>query len=144
MPELPEVETVRLGLSALLPGREVAEVEHDWGKSFPNARTDVDTFLIGAKVTAVRRRAKVLLIELGTKYSLVIHLKMTGQLVFVGHQSPSSSRKRGSSQEKNSSDNWIPNQAGNDDSGSAEVRFGAGHPNDSLIGELPDKSTRVM
>ena len=37
-----------------------------------------------ARVTAVRRRAKVLLIELDTRYTLVIHLKMTGQLVFVG------------------------------------------------------------
>ena len=37
MPELPEVETVRLGLQALLPGRVFAGVEHDNEKSFPNA-----------------------------------------------------------------------------------------------------------
>lgn len=108
MPELPEVETVRRGLADLLPGRVVKTVEFDWPKGFPNAESDVAQFLIGAKVTEVRRRAKVLIIELDTNYSLVIHLKMTGQLVFVGEQ-----------------------------------RFGAGHPNDSLIGNLPDKSTRV-
>ena len=56
----------------------------------------------------VRRRAKVLLIDLSTNYTLVIHLKMTGQLVFVGKD-----------------------------------RFAGGHPNDSLVGGLPDKSTRV-
>jgi formamidopyrimidine-DNA glycosylase len=141
MPELPEVETVRIGLSRLLPGRQIAAVEHNWAKSFPNAAADVQKFVIGAKVVALERRAKVLIVALDTNYSLVIHLKMTGQLVFVGRSSlPSSSGlTRGSSQKRNSID-WIPDRAGNDGS---EVRFGAGHPNDSLIGGLPDRSTRV-
>ena len=81
----------------------------DSPKSFPNAPADVEQFLYGARVTAVRRRAKVLMIDLDTQYSLVIHLKMTGQLIFRGVQS-----------------------------------FAGGHPNDSLIGELPDRSTRVQ
>lgn len=98
-----------MGLMRLLPGRQVASVWHDWPKSFPNAQADVDSFLINAKVTEVKRRAKVLLIELDSKYSLVIHLKMTGQLVFMGKGE----------------------------------RFGAGHPTDSLVGQLPDKSTHV-
>ena len=109
MPELPEVETVRRGLAELLPGRVVARVAvFDSPKSFPNARADVEQFLYGACVMAVRRRAKVLMIDLDTQYSLVVHLKMTGQLIFRGVQS-----------------------------------FAGGHPNDSLIGELPDRSTRV-
>ncbi len=90
--------------------RTISAVTSDTDKSFPNAAADVNAFLIGASVTAVRRRAKVLLIDLSSEYSLVIHLKMTGQLVFV----------------------------------SAEARFGAGHPSDSLVGNLPDKSTRVQ
>lgn len=110
MPELPEVETVRIGLARLLPGRQVKAVLFDVPKSFSNAETDVQRFLIGAKIVAVKRRAKVLLIELDTKYTLVTHLKMTGQLVFVGDK----------------------------------TRFGAGHPSDSLINRLPDKSTRVI
>jgi formamidopyrimidine-DNA glycosylase len=109
MPELPEVETVRAGLQGLLPGRVVASETHDWPKGFPNTEADVAAFLVGAKITEVRRRAKVLLIDLSTNYSLVIHLKMTGQLVF---------RSDGAA-------------------------FGAGHPNNSLVGDLPDKSTRV-
>lgn len=109
MPELPEVETVRRGLRDLIIGRKVAKVEHDNPKSFPNAVAEVEKFLIGAKITDVRRRAKVLMIDLSSGYSLVIHLKMTGQLVFRG-----------------------------------EAVFGAGHPSDSLIGQLPDRSTRVM
>lgn len=108
MPELPEVETVRRGLVALLVGHIVKKVTHDTPKSFPNAPGDVQQFLIGAEVIDIRRRAKVLLIDLSTQYSLVIHLKMTGQIVYRG-----------------------------------SATFGAGHPNNSLIGKLPDKSTRV-
>ena len=108
MPELPEVETVRRGLHALIIGKKIARETHDTPKGFPNAPADVTSFMIGATITDVRRRAKVLLVDLSTDYTLVIHLKMTGQLVYRGEQV-----------------------------------FGAGHPNESLIGELPDRSTRV-
>ena len=108
MPELPEVETVKRGLERLIIGKTIKKVTHDTPRSFPNAAADVRGFLIGAKIIKVRRRAKVLIIELSSEYSLVTHLKMTGQLVFVG-----------------------------------EERFGAGHPNESLVEQLPDKSTRV-
>src|SRR5687768_11650093 len=86
MPELPEVETVRVGLARLLPTRVVTSVWHDNAKSFPNAPADVKQFLVGSKVLGVRRRAKVLLIDLSTLYTLIVHLKMTGQLVFRGEQ----------------------------------------------------------
>ena len=113
MPELPEVETIRRGLADLLPGSVVRKATvFDSPKSFPNEPAQVEQFLYGAKVTAVRRRAKVLIIDLDSKYSLVVHLKMTGQLVFR-------------SQILRDGD------------------FGGGHPTDSLIGELPDRSTRV-
>ncbi len=110
MPELPEVETVRRGLATLIPGKLITAARHiESPKSFPNAESDVREFMFGSTILHVKRRAKVLLIELDSGYSLVIHLKMTGQLVFRGDQV-----------------------------------FGAGHPNDSLIGELPDRSTRVV
>lgn len=109
MPELPEVETVRRGLQSLIIGKVIKTVTNDTPKGFPNAASDIQQFLIGATVTDVRRRAKVLMIDLSTAYTLVIHLKMTGQMVFVG-----------------------------------DVRFGAGHPNESLVDRLPDRSTRVI
>ena len=110
MPELPEVETIRIGLNKLLPALAVKSVDFNWNKSFPNTKSDTDAFLIGAKIVQVRRRAKVLIIDLDTNYSLIIHLKMTGQLVYR----------------------------------SDEAVFGAGHPSDSLIDDLPDRSTRVI
>lgn len=109
MPELPEVETVRRGLSSLIVGKKIASADHDIPKSFPNSVSDVEAFLIDSSITSIKRRAKVLVIELDSSYSLLVHLKMTGQLVYVA----------------------------------SSVRFGAGHPSDSLIGKLPDKSTRV-
>jgi formamidopyrimidine-DNA glycosylase len=84
MPELPEVETIRVGLANLLPGRTVKDVWYDWDKSFPNAPADVARFLVGSKIEKVRRRAKVLIIELSGGWAVIVHLKMTGQLVFVG------------------------------------------------------------
>ena len=136
MPELPEVETVKRGLNKLIIGRKIAAVKSDNPKSFPNAPADVSQFLINSTVTEVRRRAKVLMIDLSTDYTLVIHLKMTGQLVFVGNTDANTTiPSERSSDAKNSSRNG---KQDND-----ELRFGAGHPNDSLINALPDKSTRV-
>ena len=59
MPELPEVETVRRGLAELLPGRRVVRATvFASPKSFPNAPGQVEQFLYGAGVTAVRRRER--------------------------------------------------------------------------------------
>ena len=136
MPELPEVETVRVGLGVLLPKRQIKSVDFNWPKSFPNAPSDVKNFLLGSRVKDVRRRAKVLIIDLDSDYSLVIHLKMTGQLVFVAKQQKPSPVT--SHQSSVTGDRRLATR-----NPKADLRFGAGHPNDSLIGELPDKSTRV-
>lgn len=109
MPELPEVETVRSGLEKLIVGKTITKVSSDWEKSLPLSQDDINGRIINSKIDAVRRRAKVIIVNLNSGYSLIIHLKMTGQLVFVGKE-----------------------------------RFGAGHPNDSLGGRLPDRSTRVI
>src|SRR6266403_999419 len=85
MPELPEVETIRAGLAKLLPGKVIKDVWYDWDKSFPNAPSDVARFLVDARITKVRRRAKVLIIELSGGWALIVHLKMTGQLIFVSN-----------------------------------------------------------
>ena len=140
MPELPEVETVRRGLAELLPGRVVARVVvFNSPKSFPNAPADVEQFLYGARVTAVRRRAKVLMIDLDTRYSLVVHLKMTGQLVFR-----QSSRYSARVFPKKSRGPRKVAQDFSADTAREVDDFAGGHPNDSLVGELPDRSTRVQ
>jgi formamidopyrimidine-DNA glycosylase len=87
MPELPEVETVKRGLQKLIVGKKILAVNFDWPKSFPNSNYDVENFMIGASISRVERRGKAILIRLSTNYTLAIHLKMTGQLVFVGANS---------------------------------------------------------
>jgi formamidopyrimidine-DNA glycosylase len=109
MPELPEVETVRRGLERLIVGRRVLDVRVLNDKSFQARAGDAEAFLLGAGVETIRRRAKVLIIDLSSNYSLVIHLKMTGQLVFRGDEA------------------WA-----------------AGHPTDSFVADLPDRSTRIV
>ena len=84
MPELPEVETVVKGLNKLVLNKKVVSVESDWKKSFPNDINAVENFLINSIIKAVRRRAKVIIIDLNTNYSLICHLRMTGQLVYRG------------------------------------------------------------
>lgn len=79
MPELPEVETVRLGLEPILVGRELSRVE--------NRRADLrfplpDKFgerLAGETVVSLTRRAKYLIAELSSGEALVMHLGMSGR-----------------------------------------------------------------
>jgi formamidopyrimidine-DNA glycosylase len=84
MPELPEVETVRLGLSRRLPGKVIRSIDIFHGKAFDVPEEARKVLCVGASVVEVRRRGKVLIVDLSTEYSLLIHLKMTGQVVFVG------------------------------------------------------------
>ena len=108
MPELPEVETVVRGLNRLILKKKIAQVKHDWPKSFPNLEKDVNDFMIGAEISKVQRRGKAIIIKLNNGWALVTHLRMTGQMVYRGEE------------------NW-----------------GAGHPNDDFLNDLPNKSTRV-
>ncbi len=140
MPELPEVETVKRGLEMLIVGKTVSKVDFDWPKGFPNSAADVKNFLIGAKVAGVSRRAKVLMIQLDSQYSLVIHLKMTGQMVFVAK----AAKKVRSTKDKVQREANFVLRPPSFELSEASLRFGAGHPNDSLVGKLPDKSTRVI
>ena len=134
MPELPEVETVRRGLANLLPGRTVSRATTiDSPKSFPNAPNDVEQFLYEATIVGVRRRAKVLIIDLSSEYSLVVHLKMTGQLVFRGEDRVLNLEYGIRNLEVKISETSEP-----------PTSFAGGHPSDSLVGKLPDRSTRVQ
>lgn len=142
MPELPEVETIRLGLSRLIVGKTLKGA-HNYNspKSFPNSEADVAQFLVGSMVTEVRRRAKVLLIELSSGYTLMTHLKMTGQVVYIAFTNASG----GSGSLGAKGQLVLPRSAGKAEPSSPDVsvtRWGGGHPSDSLVGRLPDTTTR--
>lgn len=86
MPELPEVETLRRELASKIIGKTIKSIEVDTAKLI-NVPLKVLNQKInppagGKKIKSVSRRAKILILELNNDYSLLIHLKLTGQLVF--------------------------------------------------------------
>jgi len=84
MPELPEVETVRLGLERHLLGRTISSVElrrSDLRFPFPS---NFETSLIGRVVESVERRAKYLLIRLDGGMTWLCHLGMSGRWTLIG------------------------------------------------------------
>jgi formamidopyrimidine-DNA glycosylase len=88
MPELPEVETVRLGLAAALQGHTLLRVavnRPDLRVPFPK---DFAQRLKGRHVVALRRRAKYLLLDLNSNETLVIHLGMSGRMTVHGAHAP--------------------------------------------------------
>src|SRR6201994_3781280 len=80
MPELPEVETVRLGLAPAMEGHVLTDVETRRG----NLRAPFPPEFVGRTkgrtVKALRRRAKYLLADLDSGETLVIHLGMSGRM----------------------------------------------------------------
>ncbi|MFA5034874.1 MAG: bifunctional DNA-formamidopyrimidine glycosylase/DNA-(apurinic or apyrimidinic site) lyase [Candidatus Margulisiibacteriota bacterium] len=86
MPELPEVETVRRGLSSVLPGKKIIGFESDWAKAHNRPVADYCRVLKGKKLLKVDRRGRLLILEAEGGWSLLVHLKMTGQLVFRDHR----------------------------------------------------------
>lgn len=82
MPELPEVETVRLGLQKYLVGHKIVNVEVKVPKLFQGNPKDIT----GAKVEEIRRVGKGLIIDLDNGFSMAIHIKLTGQLIYRGEE----------------------------------------------------------
>lgn len=80
MPELPEVENVRLQLDKYLVGHFLKNIEIRNDSSFLGDKDGV----IGGRVESIRRFGKLLVIDLDNYHSLAIHVKMTGQLIYRG------------------------------------------------------------
>lgn len=141
MPELPEVETIRLGLSKKLIGSTVTNIKILNLSSFQGKPKQI----IGTQVTNIWRRGKILGIDLivsrgdasevvskkyvyflgptsvaaeprETHLTILFHLKMSGQLILL----PITSDQQ------------------------PATRFIGGHPTQDMLGQLPNKSTRVI
>ena len=81
MPELPEVETLRRALSTTLIGRRIAGVDCTLPKLFdPDTGFGPDA-VQNHRVENLRRRAKFLVVDLSDGLAMVIHLRLSGQLV---------------------------------------------------------------
>lgn len=125
MPELPEVETVRRGLRGFILGAKLKKVEVICKKSAEGDLAQV----VGARVASLRRFGKALVVDFNNGFSLMIHLRMTGQLIF-------DKKKMG---EMKKSETGLNTGAENDGE-----RFAAGHPNENFVAKLPNEQTRVI
>lgn len=79
MPELPEVETIARRLSEVLCNKHISQVSILRDKSFQGEANSI----IGSSIESISRKAKIIQIHLSNELSLLIHLKMTGQLLYV-------------------------------------------------------------
>lgn len=81
MPELPEVETIRLVLSDVLPGKRINKVHlHETRMLRGQPQSEFKSRLKGRRITRLDRRGKFLLIRLDSG-SLLVHLGMSGQVI---------------------------------------------------------------
>lgn len=115
MPELPEVETIRIGLGKKIVGLKLLKIDILTPKSLQGNQNLIEK----KKVINIWRRAKVLGIELENNVTILVHLKMTGQLILI---------QNSKLKIKNSN----------------EVRLVGGHPTQDMRGSMPNKSTRVI
>ncbi len=78
MPELPEVETIRLGLKNIV-GRKIVKIFRSEKKLRLEPSLDFQA-LKGAKISEIFRRARYLIFNLSNDLSLIIHLGMSGRI----------------------------------------------------------------
>lgn len=95
MPELPEVHTTVTGLQNILPGHLISDVWSDmWSTSKLAKNTIKDKtyfsyfkkYTLNQKVLRVRRRAKYILIDLENGFTIIVHMKMTGHLMYGAYK----------------------------------------------------------
>lgn len=169
MPELPEVETVVRGLTRHIVGQSIKNIKILNKKSFivsPRLRSDNNW-----KIQKIERRGKAMIITLSKGLSVLIHLKMTGQLIYVSgslmsERSASGSRmtrgrrhsgeltKRLQNRMNKSIRSWTPACAGRtsqDDPPSPKgygglrgKRLNLGHPTKDFGEEMPSSHTRII
>lgn len=82
MPELPEVQTVVTQIGKKITGKTLAGFWTDWDKKVLEPVSKVKRLIKGATVLGTRRFGKTIVIDLDNAYSIVIHLKMTGHLLY--------------------------------------------------------------
>jgi formamidopyrimidine-DNA glycosylase len=84
LPELPEVETIRRQLAPALTGRRIVDVrvvDARWCEPAPSEA--IEDALRGRRIESVGRRGKYLILSVEDDVHLVMHLRMTGNLLLV-------------------------------------------------------------
>lgn len=92
---MPEVEIIRKSLVGFLKTRRIKNVEIGLSRliKWPSP-TEFSGLVIGKKILDVKRRGKYLLVELENEYYIIVHLRMTGKLLYVKHSEKKDSHSR--------------------------------------------------
>jgi len=114
LPELPEVETIVNGLKKVISQREITDFD-DRDKKVVQLKADD---IVNSKIVDVRRRAKLIIIDLDNEKSILVHLKMTGQ--FIWEKDPGKKKF------------------------SLRNRVTGGHPTEAMLQKMPHKHTRAI
>lgn len=131
MPELPEVETIKLGLQRKILHKTLKRVEIKSARSFLGKSSEVE----GKKIEDIWRRAKILGIDLDGGKTLLFHLKMTGQLIYVF------AKQKGKVLQASSKLNHTASEAGSYENGDKII---GGHPTPDMRGKMPNSHTRII
>ena len=146
MPELPEAETVVRGLSKYLINQRIKNIRVLNKKSLPQGKTKD---IASKKVINLERRGKAIIINFSGDHSLLVHLKMTGQLIYISG-SPISGRSapdsRMTKQNRHTELISASKKGGEilkqvqDD----KKRINLGHPTNDFINSMPSNHTRII
>jgi len=125
MPELPEVETIKRGLSKRIDGKKIVDIDVLNAKSFVGDKTKV----IDNKIIEIERRAKVIRFKLTNDLNLLFHLKLTGQLIY---------------QQSDCRLQIAANQKPKSEVRELTASFAGGHPSHDWHAKLPNSNTRII
>lgn len=120
MPELPEVETIRRGLQKVILNKKITHFESRDSKVVRFEPKKIN----GQQINNIDRRAKMLIFGLDNGHCLLVHLKMTGQLIWESHLSQNEFQLRNPKENK--------------------MRVAGGHPSPAWVEKLPNKHTRAI
>lgn len=82
MPELPEVETIRRDLAKVLVGKKIVDVQIINKSPIKESSEKFKKILLNKTVKKIERIGKLMMLDLSDENFLLIHLKMTGQLIY--------------------------------------------------------------
>jgi len=86
MPELPEVETIRRFLKKHILNNEISVVSVKLDKIVQEDKKLFIKHLKKTSITDIKRQGKYFIFVLSNGYYLIIHLKMSGQILYVSHE----------------------------------------------------------
>ncbi|MCX7975183.1 MAG: DNA-formamidopyrimidine glycosylase [Candidatus Aminicenantes bacterium] len=88
MPELPEAETICRSLKPEIKGRVITGIKLLWPPLLRETQASALDHWLGARLIDIRRRGKMILLDIDDQETMLIHLKMTGQLFLVSVKEP--------------------------------------------------------